>query len=459
MIKRNLPSALLALYISVAVASCSPGTADTEPEAVAEPDNESAATVDDWCAGHGLPESKCTICNPELIEGFKAAADWCAEHGLPESACPQCNPVAPPPGDGPAEIAPGTRIRFKSPEIERASGIATERARPGGLEVDIECTAHIDFDRNRLADIRASVPGVVREVKIDLGDRVDERAELFAVESPEIGDLQARLRAAREHLQIARAFYDRQLELRAQEIVSDRQVELAREGLETEEAELRSIEVGLRIAGAGESSLDGTLRVRSPIAGTVVRRPATLGTFATSDVSLATIADTSRMWALLEVREADAGALRVGQPVTIRVDGLPGRPFTGTVTWIASEVDPRTRTVAARAEVENDGDLLRAEQFARAAIRVAESDDALVIPQEAVQRIGEESVIFVRTGEGLYEPRTVFPGRSSTRLIEVHGALREGESVVTEGAFLLKTELSREDIGAGCCEVTIPDES
>jgi cobalt-zinc-cadmium efflux system membrane fusion protein len=415
--------------------------------------------ADDWCAGHGLPESKCTICNPELIEGFKAAGDWCAEHGLPESACPQCNPVAPPGGFGSAEVAPGTRIRFKSPEIERASGIATERARPGGLAVDIECTARVDFDRNRLADIRASVPGVVREVKIDLGDRVVEGAELFAVESPEIGDLQARLRAAREHVQIARAFYDRQLELRTQEIVSDRQVDLAREGLETEEAELGSIEVGLRIAGASEDSLDGTLRVRAPIAGTVVRRPATLGTFATSEVSLATIAETSRMWALLDVREADARALQVGQPVTIHVDGLAGREFAGTVTWIASEVDRRTRTVAARAEVANDRDLLRAEQFARATIRVADSDGALVVPHAAVQRIGEESVVFVRTGEGLYEPRTVLSGRSSAEGIEVHGALLEGEPVVTEGAFLLKTELSREDIGAGCCEVIVADES
>jgi cobalt-zinc-cadmium efflux system membrane fusion protein len=170
---------------------------------------------------------------------------------------------------------------------------------------------------------------------------------------------------------------------------------------------------------------------------------------------LATVADTSRMWALLEVREADAAALRPGQAVTIRVDGMP-REFAGTVTWIASEFDPKTRTVETRAEIANHEGLLRAEQFARATVRVGASKDALIVPQQAVQRVGEEPVLFVRTGEGLYEPRLVTLGRSVAGLIEVHGALREGDPVVTEGAFLLRTELSRESIGAGCCEVVRP---
>lgn len=56
-------------------------------------------TADDWCAGHGLPESMCTKCNPELTEAFVAAGDWCSAHGFPSSACPSCNPMSPP-GEG-----------------------------------------------------------------------------------------------------------------------------------------------------------------------------------------------------------------------------------------------------------------------------------------------------------------------------------------------------------------------
>jgi cobalt-zinc-cadmium efflux system membrane fusion protein len=165
------------------------------------------------------------------------------------------------------------------------------------------------------------------------------------------------------------------------------------------------------------------------------------------------------MWAWLEVREADAGVIRVGQSVKVRVDALPQHEFSGTVTWIASEVDARTRTVAARAEVANRDDLLRAEQFARATISVSDSGNALIVPRRSIQRIGENSVVFVRTGDGVYEPRVVTVGRSIQDRVEVRGELSDGDAVVTEGAFLLKTELSRENIGAGCCEVEPPDGS
>lgn len=446
--------ALAVLLVLTACASEPPEPAPAEPGPVTEP-----AHADDWCAGHGLPETMCTKCNPELIAAFQASGDWCAGHGFPESVCPFCNPANPPSAVESQAFTPGTRIRFRSPEIEQASGIAMETARSAPLDTDVECTARIVFDRNALADIRASVPGVVREVKVDLGQRVDKGTELFVLESAAVGDLQGKLRAAQEHVNVAQANYERQLELSESGIASARQVELARQELETEEAELRAIEAGLRITGAVDSGLQGRFRERSPIAGTVIRRPATVGTFATNEVSLATVADTSRMWAWLEIREADAGFVRVGQPVTIRVDALPGQEFTGTVTWIASEVDAKTRTVAARAEVANRENLLRAEQFARATIRVADSGNALVVPRRAVQRLGEDSVVFVRTGDGVYEPRLVSLGGGDHDVIEIRGEVREGDAVVTEGAFLLKTELSREDIGAGCCEVTPPGES
>jgi len=340
--------AAIAMVALLLFPSCSSGPESGEAITASASDVETSPRPDDWCAGHGLPESKCTKCNPELIPKFQAAGDWCAEHGLPESACPLCGHEAPQAPSPDQAFEPGTRVRFRSSEIEDASGIEIDRVRRAALQVDVDCTARIVFDRNRLADVRATVPGVVREVKVDLGERVVEGAELFLLESAAIGDLQGKLRAAREHVAVARANYERQVELAKSKITSTRDVELARRELETEEAELRAVEAGLRISGASDSEMPGRFRERSPIAGTVVRRPATIGTLATADVSLATIADTSSMWAWLEIRESDAGAVRVGQSVTIHVDALPQREFSGSVTWIASEVDTRTRTVAAR---------------------------------------------------------------------------------------------------------------
>ncbi len=411
----------------------------------------------DWCAEHGLPESKCTVCNPGLIERLRASGDWCAEHGYPESVCPSCNPVQPPAGvPRPSAITTGTRIRFRIPAIERAAGIETVPATTDAMGIGVEATARIDFNRNALADVRSAVPGIVREVSVDLGQRVTMGDALFTLESAHVGDLQAGRQAARGRVDAAQANLARQQELREGAIASQRQVELAQQEFGAAEAELRSIDQSLRISGAARSARTGRFDVHAPITGAVVRRPALIGSFAGESDALATIADTSVMWVLLDVPEWDAASVRVGQQVELRVDGVPGRALAGTLTWIASEVDPRTRSVTARADVQNPDGLLRAGQFARATIRVERPEGAVTVPMHAVQRVGEESVVFVRTTEGLYEPRVVRPGRSDGRRVQIAGEVRVGDAVVTTGAFLLRTELSRESIGAGCCEVEGP---
>lgn len=409
----------------------------------------------DWCLEHRLPESKCTKCNPSLVSQFQAAGDWCGEHGFPESVCPSCNPMPVP--EGVSAIAPGTRIRFRSPDIEEAAGIGVVPAREAAIDLGVEATARIEYDRDQLADVRASVPGVIQKVLVGLGQEVEAGTRLFVLASPRVGDLQGKLRAARQRAEVAAADFERQRKLREGQIASARQVDLARQENEAAKAELRALEAGLRITGAARGQA-GRYTVRAPIAGTLVRRPATVGTFATEETSLATVADTSVMWALLDVRELDAAAVRIGQPVEVRVNGVPGRVFNGEVTWIASEVDPRTRTVAVRAELPNREALLRANQFARGTIQVAAPEGAVAVPRDAVQRLGEEMVAFVRIGDGLYEPRVVELGRSGGDLVQVIGPVRAGEPVVTAGAFLLKTELTKDSIGAGCCEVEPPGE-
>ncbi|MGK0361506.1 MAG: cobalt-zinc-cadmium efflux system membrane fusion protein, partial [Bradymonadia bacterium] len=128
----------------------------------------------------------------------------------------------------------------------------------------------------------------------------------------------------------------------------------------------------------------------------------------------------------------------------------------GVVAWIASEVDRRTRAVSVRVEVPNPDGALRAGQFARATVQVAPATLAASVPKEAVQRFGASSVVFVRVGAGVFEPRVVQPGRADRHRVQVVGALAAGEPVVTTGAFLLRTELDRDSIGAGCCEVEGP---
>ncbi len=410
----------------------------------------------DWCRGHGLPESMCTKCNPELLDKFKGSGDWCPGHGFPESACPKCNPMTPPAGRGAQSDVPTIPVKLATPAIERAAGIETVPAVAGGLGLSVETTAHIDFDSDRVADVRSPVVGVVVEVSVTLGQRVEAGDPLFTLESVRVGEVQARRRAVRARIDTARAELERQEALGATAIASRRQVEVARQDLEVARSELRAIEASLRLSGAAKRKRDGRVVVRAPIAGTVIRRPANVGGFAAGSDSLATIADTSRMWALLDVPEWEAAHVRVGQPVSVRADGVVGQTFDGPVSWVSSEVDTRTRTVAARVELDNAGGTLRAGQFARASVQIEAPRGAAIVPLEALQRLGEEAAVFVRVGPGRFEARMVEAGRSDGRRVQIAGGVKEGDAIVTTGAFLLRTELSPESIGAGCCESEAP---
>ncbi len=469
-----------------------------------------AAAVTDWCGGHGLPESKCTKCNPELTAGFKAAGDWCAPHGFPESACPQCNPVTPPAGLAgaaadwclehglpesqctkcnralveqyraagdyceehgfpesacpkcqPAAPPAGVEqaalealvVRLASAEIEGHAGIETVPARKVPATEAIECTAEIAFDADRVADVRAIVPGVVRDIHASLGQRVEAGAPLFTLESTRIGEIQGALESARERARAAKANLTRLEGLMARDIASSRQVEVARSEWAAARAEERAAESALRMTGAEASSPSGSYTITAPIGGALVRRPALVGALATESVSLATIAETSVMWALCDVAEADADRVALGQRAVVTVGGGTRGPIEGALTWIAAEVEPRTRTVAARVEVPNPEGQLRANQFARIRIETAGSARSHVaVPRAAVQRFGEFEVVFVRQGPGLYVPRVV-SRRGDGELVTVDGRLRPGELVVTTGAVLLRTEITPGSIGAGCCDV------
>ena len=289
---------------------------------------------------------------------------------------------------------------------------------------------------------------------MELGASVERGTALFELESTRVGEIQGALQTARERQRAAQVNLDRQRVLRESEIASARQVEIAEQEVATAQAEARAATATLRMAGAARANPSGRYTLTAPIAGTIVRRPAVVGLLATESTSLATVADTSVMWALCDVPEMAASRIAVGQTIRATIDGADDS-IEGEITWIASEVDPRTRTVTARAAVPNPTGALRANQFARARIETSAARAAVSVPRSAVQRVGEHEVVFVRTARGVYEPRIV-RRLGSGDLVQVEGNLHDGDAVVTTGAILLRTEIMPGSIGAGCCEVDPP---
>lgn len=436
---------------AVALSGCKEKTSPKSEEPTAP-----AAKEGEFCEEHGVLEAVCTKCNPKLIAVFKAKGDWCEEHAFPMSFCPIHHPerAGRPAADVKADGAPpnGTKVRFKTKEAAEQAGIATAKAeeRPGGAR--LEAIATITYDATRRAEVNARAPGVVRSLKVDIGAKVAAGAPLAVIESAQVGEDRSRLDAANARVLAAETNHKREQEMFARGVSAKRDVEVAKQALDEARAARSAASSALGVVGARGGN--STYTLTTPLAGTVVRRTATIGHMVSVDEALFEVVDTSAMWAEVDVPESQLAHVAPGQSVTLTVENIPDKTFTGVLDYVAPEVDATTRTAKARVALKNPDGNLRANMFARAEISLANAKPTVMVPSPAVQRAKGVAIVFVRLAPDQYEARRVKLGRlTQGELVEVVEGVKPGEIVATQGSFLLKTETLKGAIGAGCCDV------
>ena len=458
---RHRAGVAAALAVGVLIAAgCGNGPvpAASEKRAAAAP-AATATPAADLCSEHGVLRVLCTRCNPKLAVIFRAKADYCEEHGLPLSICPVHHPErgGRPLVDVTAKEAPAdrTRLRFKNPETARQAGFETAEATPDRAGASIPATATLVVDASHRALVAAGVPGAVREIYVEEGARVAAGAPLARLESAALADARSRLDAAKARLQNAAATRDRERSLFEKGMVPRRDVDAAEQEYGAANAEAEAAAGALKALGAGPDA-SGTLIVRAPIAGIVVRRAAVVGRFVEAEERMFEIVDPSRLWAELEIGERHASRVAAGDVVTIHLGPEESDRVTGTLVYVAPMVDEASRVVRARARLDGADPRARVNAIHRATIHARAAAGAVVVPREAVQEVSGASVAFVRLADDLYETRRVHTEPASAGTVSVRRGLARGERVVTVGSFLLLTESDKSAIGAGCCEVEAP---
>jgi len=427
----------------------------------------------EWCAGHGLPESLCTVCNPEL----KASLVTCSKHDLPPAFCIKCKESADAAGAGLgysqdstiAEAAESLKlcrdalptVRLASAQVMHNAGLRIIAATYRTLQTHIRCIGHVSYNQNRFAIVRPRVEGIIHEVHVDVGDRVNQGEVMAVVDSAQLGEAKADFLAALALLDLAQQNHDRLKRLADKQIIAGKamiaaETRLREARISVDRARQRLL--NLRISNseidrfAREGDTSSLLPIPAPRDGVVVRRSVAVGEAVVATSELFAVADLTTLWVYLDLYEQDSRSVRVGQPVRFQVDSLPGLSFDGQITWVSPEVNPATRTIRVRAEVQNRDGLLRAGMYGIGVIETDAPSQALVVPKAAVQWHQRQPVVFVKRGETLFEPRRIVLGRKAGPFWEVVEGLQPGEPVVTTGSFLLKTELMKGSIGAGCCE-------
>ena len=300
-----------------------------------------------------------------------------------------------------------------------------------------EIRASGDLEARFHTEIAAEVDGRVTELAVDEGGQVDEGAIVIEID-PARRDLD--LAAAKARLSQARAERRNQerktrriRELRSQNVSSIQQLEEAETMLALAGAAVRAEEAAVGVAerAVRDSS------VTAPFAGLVARRSVELGEYVQAGKSLFELVALNPLEAIFSLTELDTERVRLGQRVEISVGAFPNRTFEGRVSFVAPTVDPATRTLRIKAEIENAGDVLRPGLFARVSLGVAERENILMVPAESlIQRVGGASIYRVNDSEGsegLVERVAVQVGATDGDYVEVRGSVRPGDRIVRRG--------------------------
>lgn len=319
--------------------------------------------------------------------------------------------------------------------------------RPGAGEVT--ALGEVVADQARYAEVASPTSGQVVRVLVETNANVSRGTPLAQLRSTDLGRARADLLSAEARRDLARQTLDRKRTLASERIVAVREVQEAEAVFRAADAEVRAATASMQALGVsgddvpqdGDSSL---FYLRSPIAGRVIDRSAVLGQYAEPSARMFTIADLSRIWVVTQVFERDAVNVSLGTIAHVTVAALPGEEFDGGVALVGRQVDPGSRTVPIRIELVNPGGRLRPGMSASARLEVmGQSRTILAVPAAALQRVGERWLAFVPKAQYEYEMRPVGRGRDLGNDVEVVSGLKAGETVVVEGAFLLKAEAEK----------------
>jgi membrane fusion protein, heavy metal efflux system len=372
-------------------------------------------------------------------------------------------------------------VRFASLEAVQRSGIKTATVIKRPMSQSVVANGTIDYDRNRMSHLSTRAPGTVWKVYRRVGEPVHKGEVLGLVDAAEVGRAKGEFLQALRLLQLKTDNLERQKRADVSGAVSERtlreseaalaevrirlfsaQQALANLGLPIRSEQVSTLSddrltAYLRFLGLPESiaqTLDpvtttaNLVPLVAPFDGVVIRSDMVEGEVVSSSPPQFTVADLHRVWITLDVRQEDIAKLRKGQRMVFRPDAAPGVEATGTVSWISTEVDDKTRTVRVRTEVENSDGQLRARSFGTGRILVAEEPNAIAIPSAALQWKGSDALVFIRQNDGLsFEPRPVRVGLRDGEYTEVLDGVRPGEIVATTGSHMLRSQLFLNESG------------
>lgn len=353
--------------------------------------------------------------------------------------------TAAPQANDPALVAP-------APELLAQLQLADIGTRP--VAETLRVAGRIDFDEQRLARIGATVTGRVMQIDALLGQEVKKGEVLARLNSSELSSQQLAYLKARAQLELNRRNAERAKALFEADVIGAAELQRRESEYQISVAETRAAADQLQLLGVSpaaidrlgqQGAIDSVTPVVATLGGVVVERRLAQGQVVQPADALFVVADLSRLWAVAQVPEQQVSQVKTGQSVSIEVPALGNEKLVGKLIFVGQTINPETRTVLVRTELDNRDGRLKPAMLASMLIE-AKPVEHLVVPASAVVRENDEDHVFVAEGDGVFRLLKVKLGPEQGGVRVVLAGLKGQEKVVVGGAFHLNNERNRREM-------------
>lgn len=360
-------------------------------------------------------------------------------------------------------------------EQQRANQFAFAEASIQSTTRTIQTTGTIGPNETRVAHMRPLSRGRILRVRVRMGDRVKKGEELLAYDNVELGEtVHEYLRAlmdleqTKTQAEVAKRALERATDLaevgalaKAELDRRDAEYRRSQATIQAQRAEVARFDERLHRFGLEEREIEGLLKknpqdyhreasttmLKAPFDGIVLKANAAEGESIQPEDKLFDVVDTSSVWVQADLFPQDVASVREGDSAIVYVEGYPEEKFRGRIAYISDVVNPETRATRVRVELPNPDRRLKLDMFATIQLPSRQQRAALLIPANAVQQVDGKSVVFVREQPQQFEMREVKLGPESQGAVEILSGLKTGETVVTRGSFVLKSEHMKSELG------------
>ena len=310
-------------------------------------------------------------------------------------------------------------------------GVRTARVKVIDLSRAIRAVGRVTYDEERVTRLHPKVEGWVDKLYVDkTGQPVEKNTILLGIYSPQLVATEQEYLLALSNRKTLQHSTFADIRKGADDLVQSAHERL--QLLDVPAHQIRDLERTQKIMKS--------LHIHSPFKGMVINLGVREGQYVTPQTELYMLADLSRIWVYADLYEDDLPWVKMGDTAVMEVSGIPGKRYTGTVSYIYPFLESATRTTRVRLEFDNRDLDLKPEMFANVTIDANPQRGAMVVPSEAIVRSGTRNEVFLTRGDGKFEPRVVTIGVTSHGLTQILAGVKPDDEVVTSSQFLIDSE-------------------